>query len=211
MDDWGVQMTLSLTVAEKGASNPTVNWFPPSPATAVFNLSAGANLSAEATRIDKINAYHLVRDLRLHRCPQENRPGGPFLMQSDLKLKEWLFDAITAERTNSVNFGFGPKGTNVLTHQVKFEVVSNGSVTPTWKLTRVSVNPSGSFLFASRIRTHELILTLSPAEKTVLTQVVKGKPTYIVVMHPSRQGEDLHLSATIGSAVADSVKNALQP
>ncbi|MEA2988787.1 MAG: hypothetical protein QOG83_1498 [Alphaproteobacteria bacterium] len=212
MDDWGVQMTLSLTVNEKSATNPTVNWFPLSPRTALFNLSAGANLSAEATRIDKMNAYHLVKDLRLHRCPAENRPGGPFLMQSDLKLNQWLFDAISASRTNSVDFGVGgPLKANVLTHQVKFEVITSGNLTPTWKLTRVTVNPSGSFLSANRGRTHELIITLGPADKTVVTQTVRGTSRTFVVAQPSRQAADLHLSSTIGSAVSESLKGALQP
>lgn len=213
MDDWGVQMTLSLTVNEKGAINPTVNWLPPSPASAVFNLSAGANLSAEATRIDKLNAYHLVKDLRLHRCPEENRPGGPFLMQSDLKLNQWLFDAITADRTKSVDFGIGGplKGPNVLTHQIKFEVITSGNLTPTWKLTRVSVNPSGSFLTANRGRTHELIITLGPADKAIVKQIVRGKSRTFVVAQPGRQAADLHLSSTIGSAVSDGVKSALRP
>src|SRR5262249_40074403 len=38
-EDWGVQTTLSLTMDEKGSINPVVNWVPPSPASAVFNLA----------------------------------------------------------------------------------------------------------------------------------------------------------------------------
>jgi hypothetical protein len=133
-------------------------------------------------------------------------------MQSDLKLNQWLFDAITAERTNSIDFGIGgPLKTNVLTHQVKFEVITSGNVTPAWKLTRVSVNPTGSFLSANRGRVHELIFTLAPAEKTVVTKVIRGRSRTFVVAQPGRQAADLHLSATVGSAVADGVKSALRP
>jgi hypothetical protein len=213
MDEWGVQMTLSLAVNERGAINPTVNWLPPSPATAIFNLAGGVNASAEATRVNKMNAYHLVKDLRTRRCPDENRPGGPFLMQSDLKLNQWLFDAITAERTNSIDFGVGGplKGTNVLTHDVKFDVVTSGNMTPAWKFREVTVNPSGSFFSLTRGRTHQLIITLGPADKTVVTEMVQGRPRTFVVAQPRRQAADLHLSSTIGSAISESVRNSLRP
>jgi hypothetical protein len=37
IDGYGIQTTLTLTYEEKSTLAPSVNWFPPSPATAVFN------------------------------------------------------------------------------------------------------------------------------------------------------------------------------
>lgn len=41
LDTWGAQTTLSLQVEEKSTLNPTANWIPPNPATALFNLLFG--------------------------------------------------------------------------------------------------------------------------------------------------------------------------
>ena len=207
LDDWGVQITLILTIDEKGAVNPTVNWFPPSPATAIFNLAGRANASADATRIDTLNSYYLVDELRYHACPPENRTNGLFLMQSDLKLKEWLYDAVTASVTNTVHFAGSPIKENVLSHEVKFEITTGGDITPSWKLTRVLVNPNGPFLSASRNRIQRLIVTFGRPRET--SEIVHGKKQTVISREPSTQAAYLHLSSTIGAAVSDGVKNAL--
>jgi hypothetical protein len=213
LDGWGVQLTLALTTDEKGAVSPSANWLPPSPATAIFNLSGGATVSSEATRIDKMNSYYLVKDLYNAPCPPGSR-GGPFLLQSDLKLKEWLTSALTAETTNTVQFdkdtADGPFKTNALYHEVKFEVISSGGVTPSWKLTTVSVNPTGSLLSASRDRTHDLIITVGPADKTYVKELVRGKTKRVLVAAPGPQAQALHDAGVIGAAVADAVRGTLR-
>jgi hypothetical protein len=211
MDGWGVQITLKLTIDEKGSANPTVNWLPKSPVTDVFNLAAGATLSSDANRVDVLNSYYLVSDLIKSRCPDQIR-GGPFILQSDLKLREWLYDMVVAAGTNTVQFGkdvnSGPFKENVISHEIKFDVLSMGTATPTWKLTRVQYNPSGTLLSLSRERTHDLTITIGPADSTYVTVNGKLKKIYT---GPSQQAEDVHLSNLIGSAVANGVKSALQP
>jgi hypothetical protein len=51
---------------------------------------------------------------------------------------------------------------DTITYEVKFVIVSTGSVTPTWKLIRVSANTSGNLFSTGRTRTHDLIITLGP-------------------------------------------------
>ena len=210
MDKWGVQITLKLTIDEKGTGNPTVNWLPPSPPVNIFNLSAGATLSSDATRIDILNSYYLVSDLNKARC-QDDLRGGPFLLASDLKLKEWLFDMVVASGTNTVHFdrdkANGPFKENVISHEVKFDIVSSGTITPTWKLTRVQVNPSGNLATLSRERIHDLTITIGPADSTY--QVVDRRVIKKFI-GPSRQAADIHLSSLIGSAVAQGVSSALK-
>jgi hypothetical protein len=216
MDSWGVQITLSLTLEEIGALGPTANWLPPSPATSIFNLSAAGTLSSDATRIEKLNSYYSVQDLLKFRdCDPRNRPGGLSLMQSDLKLKEWLFDVMSTAGTGTVHYSGdttkGPFGQNVISHEVKFLVVSSGNITPGWKLTRVSVNQTGSLLSFTRNRTHDLTITFGPTSATVVETILNGRITRVVTRGPSEQAAYSHLSSEIGLAVSNGIRSGLQP
>lgn len=208
LDTWGVQMTLNLTIIEKGALNPRVDWMPPSPASAVFTLGAGGTLSSEATRTDKLTSFYTVAELRkLGRCTREERPGGPFLLQSDLKLNEWLVDAVTVGHTGGVNYDVdtvnGPFRQEVLSHEVKFDVVSSADITPSWKLARATINPSGTLLSASRDRSHDLTITFGPTDISTAPGK-KGKPV------PSRIAADAALASDIGVSVSNGIRRALQ-
>jgi hypothetical protein len=209
LDKWGVQMTLNLTIIEKGTLNPTVDWMPPSPASAVFTLGTGGTLSSEATRTDKLSSFFTVAELRrLGPCTREERPGGPFLLQSDLKLNEWLIDAVTAGHTGGVNYDVdtlsGPFKEEVLSHEVKFDVVSSGDISPSWKLTRATVNPSGTFFSVSRDRSHDLTITFGPTD--ISTEPgKKGKAV------PSRIAADAALASDIGVSVSNGIRRAFRP
>ena len=126
---------------KQSAIAPGVLWSPPSPATALFSLGASLNLSSDATRTETINAYYLVSDLEKARCSDAARSNGLFMLQNDLKLSEWLFDAVSASVTNTINFRNTTLAvsTNVLQHEVKFQIVSSGTLNPSWTLTRVTV------------------------------------------------------------------------
>ncbi|MBY5883965.1 hypothetical protein HFN46_33185 [Rhizobium leguminosarum] len=51
---------------------------------------------------------------------------------------------------------------NVLTQTVSIKEKVSGDVTPKWEFTTRNVNPSGTFLTASRERTHQLVFTFGP-------------------------------------------------
>jgi hypothetical protein len=126
------------------------------------------------------------------------------LMQSDLKLSEWLSSALIGDDTNTVSYvSFTPKDTDVLTHKVRFDVVTGGELTPTWKLIRATVNPSGTFLSAHRDRSHQLTLTIGPTEVATVGPA-KGKRI------PTRAAADSALASEIGVAVANSVRRVLR-
>src|SRR5260370_24426314 len=79
MDDWGVQINLILTIEEQTTVAPSVGCFPNN----IFSLNAGAGGTADATRIDKINSFYTIRELKDRKpCRQELRPGGELLMAS---------------------------------------------------------------------------------------------------------------------------------
>jgi hypothetical protein len=198
LTNWGVQLTLSLKTEEKGTLNPVVVWTPVSPASAIFTLGASATLSADAIRTDKLYFYYTVAELRSrHTCTTGIQPRGPvtsLLIQNDLKLRDWLYDQFPIVSTNEVSVptsNAGPLKQNVLSHEVSFEVVSAGGLTPAWKLARVSVNQSGTFLAATRDRTHGLIITMGPGDSKGLVGPAK----------------DSHLATDIGASVANSVRS----
>jgi hypothetical protein len=214
IDDFGIQTTLTLTFDEKGSLAPGVSWTPPSPTSAVFTLVAGLTLSSDATRTNIIDGYYLVSDLEKAKCSEAARPNGAFLLQSDLKLSEWLFLAVAASMQNVVNF----KATtlafkdSVLQHEVKFVIDTGATATPSWKLTRATVNPSDNFLSLDRTRTNDLLITMGPAVQAVVAERAKnGRRTTVVIRVPDRRAADLHLSATISNGIGDAVRNAVLP
>jgi uncharacterized membrane protein YgcG len=78
--------------------------------------------------------------------------------------------------------GGGGTAPDTLTIEIKFIIVTNGNVTPTWKLLRVSANTTGSLLSLGRIRTHDVIITIGPNTQQTL---------------------NTHLASQIGTAVSN--------
>ncbi len=223
MNSWGVQVTLNLQVEEKSSANPTANWTPPSPATAMFNLGLGLTGSADATRIDKINWFLPVSQFRGKPPCGNQRPDGILIFESDLRLREWLYDAINATKTRNVDFSneaSGPFKQNVISHEVKFEVITSANAIPGWKLARVTVNQSGTGLTTSRDRTHDLTITFGPAISSSTPMLdanghqkrdSHGKLLYVTRYQPTEQAANSHLASEIGVAVAANIKGILPP
>ena len=85
--------------------------------------------------------------------------------------------------------GGGAAAPDTISIEIKFIIVTNGNVTPTWKLLRVSANTGSSPLFGTgRTRTHDLIITIGP--NTQATQFT-------------------HLASQIGNAVANDNRSGL--
>jgi hypothetical protein len=77
---------------------------------------------------------------------------------------------ILASQASSSGGGGGGGATpkpDTVSIEIKFVIVSNGNVTPTWKLLRVSANTGSTPLFGmGRTRTHDLIITIGPPTST---------------------------------------------
>jgi hypothetical protein len=78
--------------------------------------------------------------------------------------------------------GGGGTTPDTLSIEIKFIIVTNGNVTPTWKLLRVSANTTGSLLGLGRTRTHDVIITIGPNNQLTL---------------------NTHLASQIGNAVSN--------
>lgn len=210
-DDWGVELTLTLQVEEGSSANPSAVWTA-SPSLAV---GASATASSTATRIDKFTSFYLVGDLRTNlgktdRCFYDQKTGerrdfqaagSSLLIHSDLRMLEWLHGALHVETNYKSEQDDPSKKGDVYSYNVKFLVVTSGSANPAWKLVRVSTNQGGpSLLQASRSRTHELLATFGPTEKS------KGGTRTLTTA-----ASNSHLASEIGSAVANNIRGAVIP
>jgi hypothetical protein len=164
---WGAEVALTIQLEEKSTANPNAVWMPISPPTSIFALSGTFTGSADATRIDKVNFYYKVSDLYLGpngKCQRDTTaPTDSLLIQSDLKLAEWLDVMVNGVATGQIT---SIANQNVLSHEVTFEIDTSGSITPAWKLVRATFNQSGNFLTGLRNRKHDLIITFAPLDKT---------------------------------------------
>lgn len=194
---WAVQVTLDLQVDETGAINPGATFINPLRGTDTFSTGLGASLSSQGTREDKFGAYwslDRLTDPRQTPCGRDRLQGSSLLLESDLGIKEWLFDALYAdywnpssELTKNADPAFKQE---YLSYHVKFVVISTGTATPTWKLVRfTSGNGNLPLLSANRTRTHDLLMTFGPAFKP-------GSPNFAIYSH---QIQEFGIAASNGN------------
>jgi hypothetical protein len=211
-ETWGATLTLTLTVEEFSALNPGASLitpmipanprFPgdftnpvitvPTPQSYMFGL--GGTLSSDATRTDKFTSFYLIKNLQVdspdcHDLDPANFDGSSLLLQSNLGIYNWLQNAVQIRASRGVS---EKSSDEVLSYDVKFEVVSSGNVTPTWNLVRVATS-SAPLFNTKRDRTHEMLISFGPAPD--------GQPSPLATNDA--------LAQQIGSAVGTAVRNAL--
>jgi hypothetical protein len=102
--------------------------------------------------------------------------------------------AATAKSSGSQQSKSGGGGTSppdTISIEIKFVIVSNGNVTPTWKLVRVSANTGSAPLFSvGRTRTHDVIITIGPNNQATA---------------------NTHLASQIGNAVSNGNRSSITP
>jgi hypothetical protein len=187
-DSYGVQMQITLTVEETGAVNPNVtlnNTLPNAIANKVtvpqsFTFTGAATASSTATRVDTSYSYYNVGRITQPGgntgcdadLPGLRGSGSSPLLNVDLGIEKFLRDvapgALLFQSSPMAKGGAG-KGAklDVFSYEVKFIVVTNASISPTWKLVNISAG-AGSLPLANagRTRTHDLVLTFGPGTDT---------------------------------------------
>lgn len=163
LDDWGAQVQLTFTLKEDTVVDPSVSWMPNS----LFTLGSSLTGSATATRIDKMNYFYKIAELRSREgCipgPVPGQPAGAWLVQNNLKLHSALTGLILPIVTDDIT---AIEKKNAFTYEVQFEVVTTATASPSFKISRViSVNPTGTFFSTTRDRTHDLLITLGPMDQ----------------------------------------------
>jgi len=196
---WGAQVALTLALDEKSIVNPSGIYTPVSALSSVLYLSGALSATAEASRIEKVNYYYKVGELYLgpHRkCERDtNPPRDSLLIQSDLKLYEWLSAFVTGAASGVIT-SVGKQ--NVLSHQITFELAASGSLTPSWTLVRGSANQS-TLLMGTRHRRHDLLITFGPLDDT-------QSGSFLVPI-----AEQTHISSQVISGVSGGLRNAAGP
>jgi len=177
-----------------------------------FSLGLAGAFSTQATRKQTISYYldfrHFTDAVSLRKARELRKAdgssgcskarGGELL--SDLKFKDTLESAtlpaaveggIAGDYSGALAAQVDKAKKDVISHQVTFVVVQGGSITPTWKLVSVGVNPGTTpFLGAQRTNTQDLNITLGP--------VVGGQ------LAPTAR--DTALASQIGTAVSNAIK-----
>jgi hypothetical protein len=209
-ETWAAQVTLNLTIVENSAISPGITFnrplhnvilhFPTGgdvTAPQSSTLGLGGSLSSTATRVDKLGMFFTVEELKngkpsMDRSCRTPPANADLFIQSDLKLYEWLKAALLPSATSIVDYTNNKQ--NTISHEVKFQIVSNGSLTPTWKLVRFTGNTSGTFFSAGRDRTQDLTITFGPQDDQKAKQLAQA-------------AANADLAAQIGAAVAHALKN----
>ncbi|TPJ72819.1 hypothetical protein [Mesorhizobium sp. B2-6-2] len=181
MLNWGVEVATDLTVSENTKINPTAEWGPKTPVSALLTLAGGVNVGSTATGEDAQNMFFAVSDLyhpelfrqgsteRPCRDPTHNKEGSP-LVDIDLQLLPLLESKLhpielhlAGPPTRNVLLA---DGKNVLTKTVSIKEEISGDISPSWKFTTGAVNSSGTFLSAGRERTHQIVFTFGELSET---------------------------------------------
>src|SRR5262249_5917968 len=164
------------------------------------------SLTSTATRTDKLGMFYSVKELRRGfpsrslSCIPDQRAHADLFIQSDLKLRDWLSAALRPYYANIIHYEKYKSPSNTISHQVKFQIVSTGSLNPQWKLVRVTANTGNTqFLAGGRDRTQDLTITFGPT-----TKGGGGQPELATSAQLS------HLAQQIGNAVSDAIKREAQ-
>jgi uncharacterized protein YjbI with pentapeptide repeats len=186
LDKWGVQMTLTLGAGESG-------------------------IGGGAARTNRLEIYFAVADLLKATGPNGNcvralEPTGSFLFQNNLKVSDWLFAALAALHLNSANRDATLQN-DVLQHQVRFVVLSNGASGSDFKLTPVTTdkNSTGPSLSTEGPRTFDLLVTFGPAASQT-----SGNNNDSAVIGLFGPAADLHRAALTALGIEAAVKGPSQ-
>jgi hypothetical protein len=186
-DSYGVQMQLTLTIDEVSALNPSIgsqDVLPSGISNKVtvpqsFALNGAATVSSTATRTDTSYSYYNVGKITARGanpfCDQPaDLSGSSPLMKSDLGIYTYLRQAALGSLifSSSAQAAGGAGKTakyDVFSYEIKFAVVTSGSISPVWKLVNLNAG-TGNLPLASagRTRTHDLTLTFGPGTNAPL-------------------------------------------
>jgi hypothetical protein len=214
---WGATVGLNLQVEEMSGVNPSTSGsnqfgiFHGKGGVAypeTFFLGLGGSAAAHSTRLENItfsfaNAELLYAEdyARTHGQPNGVDCGygmNGIQIESDLKLDQFIWDKVTVAAssapTSAVSVG-GLKQNPFGTFQSTLTFVASfgASVTPTWHVEQIFVNPTSPFFSALRTKTDTLLITFGPLKK--------ANPPVL-----ADAAQQQHAAAAIGVATAGSNK-----
>ena len=211
LDQQGATVTLKLSVDEKSSLNPGISYGEP-----IFSAGIGTANSADATRTEIVAFTYSFYDL-LHEKGVEKYLGKPcedengVFIQSNLKIRDFKIRDFIVNKVFLAKVpgtvviddipGAKPKPLaspfSTFSYQITFVASFGVNGTPSWKFTRITVNPGSPFFSTSQQRTQDVTITIG---KT--TRASKDSPD-----KPSLETVNLHEAALIGQAVATAIQS----
>lgn len=223
-DDWGAQLTLTLTADETGALHPSGSYNrnisaardPLAPGGSVaqsLSLPFTTELSSQASRTDTYYSFYTVPELVRNRalptvCAEFNpatqrvdlpldRTGSSYLLSGQLGIRDWMYKALKLAEIPSSETPSSEK-LKVLQYHIKFVVMTSATANPLWKLAPVTTGVGGQPLISTnRTRTHDLLLTIGPAD------IEKGKS------RPVGAAVSLHTTGQLEQAISSGFRQAI--
>ncbi|TBF35266.1 hypothetical protein ELG88_08580 [Rhizobium leguminosarum] len=157
----------------------------------VANLGLAAAYTTKATRKETLSLFIPFKSfttpeaIAAERAARDRKQGldcnqdGAFI-EGDLKLKDWLDGALLPAYGDS-RYAARLQAMGEITkkdaiqHEVTFVITSGASVTPSWKLVRISGNQGSTpFLNGQRVRTQGVIITLGKDTKGELPAIAQN-------------------------------------
>lgn len=188
-----------------------------------YAFGLGGTISSQAQRTDKFNAYYSVADLMTDYggkdvCEDPPNMGAksfssPFSVVSNLGIKKWLADSTYINNILSSSTGYDKTfKADAVTYDIKFIIVTSGSLSPAWNLVRIAANTAPPLFQTDRIRTHSLIITVGPGDKSTTAArgpvAIRGRQEPAVSRLPSFVSINAHLSSQIGLEVSNAFANS---
>lgn len=206
ISEWGTSISLNLTWEESTAANAGLLHTTPIGGADVFSIGGGLSGSARATRNESVTMTLENRELINDAILNSRRKQGHdcsgletgVTVSSNLKIDEFIYDKATIAvggvgQTRSNRY---PQFSN-FQETLTFVVSVGGSVTPSWKFVRLTVNPAGPTLGVARTNTSQIIITLGPLAKP-------GRPAGSVEL--ATQAAVQHDAAVWGAATAAAIR-----
>ncbi|TPM34181.1 hypothetical protein [Mesorhizobium sp. B2-3-4] len=205
MATWGTTISLNLVWDEQSSISPGLSYSDPFGVSKTFTLGAGGTASAHATRNEAIT-FTLENKTLLAEAVLTRRANGKLdcsaladgvTVESDLDIDQFIYDKATIAggheaTTKTIDYPQFSTFQETLT----FVASVSANMTPTWKLTRFTANPSGNFLSATRMKTSTVVITLGPLAK----HASPAGPAELAI-----QAQVQHDAALTGGAVASSL------
>lgn len=224
-NDWGVLVSLSLTVDESSALNPgaTINallpnatkrFFPGNSVTVgqSFNLGLNANLSSKATNVDKFDSFYKVGRLgkkisNISICNNDYPRNDPFvnagfvsaksspLIVNQLGIRDWLIGALFSTR-------------GIWSDPIKGSSISGKGIPDTMtKQFKFIIDTSAGVTPSLRL----IGLTSNTAGQLLNLDRIRTHDLIITVGPPTVQTTQTHFVQQTGNAVANSNRAILGP
>jgi hypothetical protein len=200
-----IAVQLKITVDEMSTLAPGVNVAVP---LSLASIAAGLSGAAHATRVETISfnvtSGDLIRDARKEMAAENAQSvscdtyQGSILIESNLKINQFIYDKAVIATTSEVPYD--PKNAvpyTVFSDEITFVTTFGANGTPTWTFTRVTVDPTSPLLSATRSRTHDVSITISPGKAATPTSAAQLSP----------DGQAVQNAARIGSATASAIQS----